>query len=134
VWAGVARRAAPAGLADRRADALDAQPAQVLLEQLRPQDTPGAAGRVRPPAALGGAVPRGGQGAVGPGPVPGSAVAGVPPARGHGDAGVQLPGVAGVGATAAGTPAWPTAAAFFPLAPAAGGCPCRGATDRSPVG
>src|SRR5262249_61888702 len=132
--AGAARRAAAGGLAGRRADVGHAQPAQVLLEQLRTPDALGAAGRVRAPEALGGAVPRGGQGLGGLGPVPGSAVAGLPPARGDGHAGVQLPGVAGVGATAAGTPARQEASAFFPLARTAGGCRCRRSIDASSTG
>src|SRR5262249_46162269 len=132
--AGVARRAADGGLADRRADAGRAQPAQVLLEQLRPADAPGPTGRVWAPAALGGAVPRGGQGAVGLGPVPGAAVAGLPPARGDGDAGLQLPGVAGVGAAAAGPPARQAAPAFFPLARTADDCPCRRSIAASSIG
>ena len=94
----------------------------------------GADGGVCPPAALGGAVSRGGQGAAGLGPVPGAAVAGLPPARGQRDAGVQFPGLAGVAAAAEASPPGPTAAGFFPLGRTDVGCRCRRCIARSATG
>jgi len=121
--AGDGRRPAPPRLADRRRR--QRRQAALLLERLRARPAAGAAGGVRAPAALGGAVSRRGQGAVGLGSVSGPLVDGVPPPRGAGTAGLQLPGLARVPAPPAGAPARPAAPAFFPRGPTVGACRCR---------
>ena len=66
------------------------------------------------PSALGGAISRGGQRSAGLGPVSGAAVAGLSPARGECDAGVQFSGLARVAAATGASPLGPTTAPFFP--------------------
>ena len=66
------------------------------------------------PSPLGGAISRGGQRSAGLGPVSGAAVAGLSPARGECDAGVQFSGLARVAAATGASPLGPTTAPFFP--------------------
>src|SRR5262249_35425605 len=122
--------------ADRLADrgGLLRRQAALLLEPPRAEDVAGEDGGIRPPALLGGAVPRGGEDAAGVGPVSGAVVAGVPPPRGVRHAGVQLPGLAGVQTKRDAEPTWQAAPAFFPLGPTAGAYLCRRSTAASATG
>src|SRR5690606_15604623 len=101
---------------------------------LRAADVADSDGRVRPPTPLGGAVPRGGRGAVGLGSVPGPPVDGVPSACGDGDAGLQLPGLAGMAAEASSARSWSPPPGFFPLGRIAAACAYRGYIARWSIG
>ena len=78
------------------------------------------------PSALGGAISRGGQRSAGLGPVSGAAVAGLSPARGECDAGVQFSGLARVAAAIGASPLGPTTAPFFPSSGSTSDVPAGG--------
>ena len=73
------------------------------------------------------------KGLLGLGPVSGAAVAGLSPARGECDAGVQSSGLARVAAAPGASPLGPTTA-FFPLVRIDVGCHCRRYIARSATG
>lgn len=105
--------------------------AEVLLEQPRATGAAGEGGRVRPPAAPGGAVLRGGEDAARVEPVPGPTVGRVPLARGRGDAGVLVPGVARVPAAVDATPPGRPRPAFSPSRWTPGAAPGGGPGEVS---
>jgi len=123
---------AAVGVAARRTH--DRRQAQVLLEQFRSDGGVGVAGGIRAPAALGGAVSPGSQGVVGLGSVSGPVVAGLPPACGQCDAGVQLLGLARMAAAPGADSARATPGSFFPLGTIGGAGRCRQCIGRSATG
>jgi DDE superfamily endonuclease len=107
---------------------------QGLLEQPAGCCHAARAGRLCASPLCGRAVPGGGQGRAGLGPLPRPLVGWLPPARDHRHAGLQLPGVAGAAPTTCATrPGSPTRP-FCPLDRTGGGIPYQRCIERSPAG